>query len=672
MKDEKKKRKILFLGIFALLIIGFSYAFIQLTLTGSKRQVLTTGNLQLKFLEEKSITIENALPMYDEVGMIQEDEFRFQLVNESNQDIHYVINLVETEKSKSLDPTQKLTTDMVKFYLTKNETNLYKGSLKEIESENFQLDEGYIEKQTTIPYSLRFWLDSNIQDQDTIKNKSLGYKVEVRAVQEIQKVKHTLRFFSSVGEDPEDQIIYEDSTYGSLPELKQDGYKFMGWYTSSNGKGEKIESTTSVQNADHILYAYWLKLPNAPELRKNMLPIVYSEKENSWIVADTKEEWYVYDEQKWANAVTVIPSVRNTYFDENGQVKQDAIGTKIPESDMNAMWTWIPRYQYQYTTTSYGTGTEDDFYALLEGKPISIHISFIDPNTTSPSFGYKIPNGFTFQGKNLAGFWAGKFETSNATEITDIKSCMNEDCAEFDLTILPNKKPLIKQAISSNFYSARHMQAEGNPYGLDVTSQNTMNIHMAKNSEWGAIAYLSHSIYGKNGNPKYLPEEKEIVLNNCSTLKTGIAANSSTDSSSVDSCDNNLYQTEKGQTASTTGNITGVYDMAGGTEEYVMAVATYRAGDSLFPSADFLYLQDEDYLDVYNNTSDTTNSYSHALFETKKWYNDKAEASSIPWYTRGGSCEDGEKAGIFAYFVTTGSFYGNFSYRIILSPLNTE
>ena len=38
-----------------------------------------------------------------------------------------------------------------------------------------------------------------------------------------------------------------------------------------------------------------------------------------------------------------------------------------------------------------------------------------------------------------------------------------------------------------------------------------------KNSEWGAVAYLAHSQYGRNGH--------EITINNSSNFITGNAAN---------------------------------------------------------------------------------------------------------------------------------------------------
>ena len=51
------------------------------------------------------------------------------------------------------------------------------------------------------------------------------------------------------------------------------------------------------------------------------------------------------------------------------------------------------------------------------------------------------------------------------------------------------------------------MQADPNDiYGFG----GHMDIHIIKNSEWGAVAYLYHSKYGKYGNSLYSGANKEI------------------------------------------------------------------------------------------------------------------------------------------------------------------
>ena len=53
----------------------------------------------------------------------------------------------------------------------------------------------------------------------------------------------------------------------------------------------------------------------------------------------------------------------------------------------------------------------------------------------------------------------------------------------------------------------------GNVYNLSKNYDSNKSSHMMKNSEWGAVAYLTHSQYGRNG--------FEIHINNSSTYVTG-------------------------------------------------------------------------------------------------------------------------------------------------------
>jgi len=80
----------------------------------------------------------------------------------------------------------------------------------------------------------------------------------------------------------------------------------------------------------------------------------------------------------------------------------------------------------------------------------------------------------------------------------------------------------------------------------------------------GAVAYLAHSVYGRNGN--------ELSINNSfqgyTGRSSGVAGNSNTNRTGTGTY---TYNTSKGMLASTTGNITGVYDMSGGAMEWVAA-----------------------------------------------------------------------------------------------------
>ncbi len=79
---------------------------------------------------------------------------------------------------------------------------------------------------------------------------------------------------------------------------------------------------------------------NPPELRGDMIPVVYNECTKSWVKADTTKNWYNYDAQVWANVVTIRDQTKRREY-----VSASA-GTEIPIEDMNTMMVWIPRYSY--------------------------------------------------------------------------------------------------------------------------------------------------------------------------------------------------------------------------------------------------------------------------------------------------------------------------------------
>ena len=99
MKENNKKKTIaVVLMVFAIVaVISVTYAFITQTLTGSKKVTITAGTLSLVLNEGNAITISDALPMYDEVGMIQEDVFVFRLVNKTANPTNYVLKLEDVE-----------------------------------------------------------------------------------------------------------------------------------------------------------------------------------------------------------------------------------------------------------------------------------------------------------------------------------------------------------------------------------------------------------------------------------------------------------------------------------------------------------------------------------------------------------------------------------------------
>ena len=380
---------------------------------------------------------------------------------------------------------------------------------------------------------------------------------------------------------------------------------------------------------------------NAPELVEGMIPVTYNG--TNWVKADVYNEWYNYNNQKWANAVTVTETNRATYMSA-------PIGTEIPMEDINTMWVWIPRYEYQYINLG------DQYAGGTQNQPGEIKVNFLSGTSTTPSdaANYKVHPAFTFGSEELTGIWVGKFETGG----TLASACTNENCNTSNVVIKPNVTSLRNQTVSSFFYMSRSMQMNANnPYGFMSTSGN---VHMSKNNEWGAVAYLSQSKYGKYGNSKYTGADKEIAINNCSNYITGIGGDTVSASESSTTCATNTYETANGQTASTTGTIYGVYDMSGGAYDYVMG--NYN---NIRASSGFSEMPEAKYYDLYTTTDPTTACnegicYGHALSETSGWYADGVlfVNDSNPWVAHGGLYYVNTNAGVF-FFTNGDGYLGN-------------
>ena len=394
---------------------------------------------------------------------------------------------------------------------------------------------------------------------------------------------------------------------------------------------------------------------NKPVLASNMIPVYYDEIEEVWKKADVNNsnssyQWYSYESSgnykgMWANAVTVTSTNRATYLNA-------AVGTTIPMDDINTMWVWIPRFN-AVTPSNYNGGTKE--------KPNAIDVTFVKQNETAI-------DAFTFGDKELSGFWYGKFEIGG----TLASSCTNETCNVSNIVVKPNVTSLRSQTVSSFFFASRSMEQTGNSFGF-VNSE--VDTHMSKNNEWGAIAYLTQSIYGRCTNRTTCTE---IGKNNSSSFMAGYGAPAGSDSSVT----NGAYNTVLGKDASTTGTIYGIYDMSGGAHEYVMGVladtnGNPRSGYSSSTNSGFTgMLQDGTtytgvsfpngkYYNLYTGSSYT----GHALTETKNWYSDMASfvSSFNPWFVRGSYYNVGAIGGVFSFFNIGGNSDGIISSRLVIS-----
>ena len=245
--------------------------------------------------------------------------------------------------------------------------------------------------------------------------------------------------------------------------------------------------------------------------------------------------------------------------------------------------------------------------------------------TNKSNGNYYTHPAFTFGDTELKGIWVGKFETTGS---------------ETTPTVKPGISSLRSITVSSMYSTGQLFRSTDY---LTTNGVSSADSHMMKNIEWGAVAYLKQSIYGLG--------ITDIGINSNSSYYTGGGSGTS-------------YKTNIGQ--STTGNITGVYDMSGGAYEYVMGNYGKTKGSSGLTVSEV----PAEHIDIYSGTSVSASHLGDALGETAGWYSDFARfvSSSHPWFVRGGYYVDRDSAGVFYFGAGTGEDDGDSrGFRVALS-----
>ena len=418
-----------------------------------------------------------------------------------------------------------------------------------------------------------------------------------------------------------------------------------------------------------------------PILYQGLIPVKYDDSGNV-VVADTTKRWYNYKDHEWANAVLVNCSdstIKSKYFNNDMSLKDDVIGTTISMDDILQMYVWIPRYRYKLFNAENGTASE-------QAVQIEFEKASADKSTGTKNGEWLTHPAFTFGNTELPGFWAAKFEASGSTDNYQIK---------------PNQKSLTSINLATMYNTSRSTAINALKYGLNAQSIDT---HMMKNMEWGAIAFLTNSIYGRyNDSSTCIASGCEVWINNINTgygngtavdgqpqwgpSITGCAGTSTSAgvSSSQTACASGYDWKTKGVNASTTGNQYGIYDMSGGAWEYVMGVQKDSSGNVQVGSSGFSIssLPDSKYYDLYDYQAEDGVGYTRyhlgdATREVLKntssqgqnaWWSDYSYNiySSAPWVSRGGYYNDGTLAGVFHFSRTGAGGWTNNSFRSVLS-----
>ena len=428
-----------------------------------------------------------------------------------------------------------------------------------------------------------------------------------------------------------------------------------------------------------------------PVLEDPLIPVTI---DNDGVVrkASLANEWYSYEKKNWANAVIL--------FDEN-ETYED--GEVIPEEAIESYFVWIPKYRYQL----WDLGNYDSLTSIDTSKVHEIPIIFGDYNTSDTIEGEcttPMESGATgnctvgdymthpaFISIPSTGFWVGKFETgyNGATNTTEAQQNVNDSS---------------KIIVKPNTYSWRGIQV-ANAFYSSYDYQRSLDSHMMKNTEWWAVAYLQHSAYGS---------QTSVRINNNSSYITGYQANNeptcgwtATNEECNRFCNDGTCNTAYPNSvlASTTGNITGIYDTSGGAFEFVMGTMVYENGslmsghislDSGFngvyaqggSKTDGLDYPEDKYYDKYSYSiselqyqrrilGDATGEMGSFISQFTKdtnyihsWYNDSGHFTyyGYSFFVRSGGHSSGIYSGTFAFYRDSGHMTNWLSFRLILTP----
>ncbi len=451
---------------------------------------------------------------------------------------------------------------------------------------------------------------------------------------------------------------------------------------------------------------------NSPKLMQGMTGIYWDENGNEIeVTPDNIDNWYDYQDKKWANAIT-----------------------KDNEGNITGYWVWIPRYAYEiesgcYTSTAgkisikflQGTTNKDS-----EGNEISttypeVTNGKMQDYVVHPSFTDGTENNF-MNGewdKELLGYWVAKYAagfqectqtissdgtvTEPTTNLENVKysdkyysiyhSSFPTNALSQKLTETDYKNEKLSYPVFKPLTYAYNVISTGDAYTISQEiakasdfyglNQSETDSHQMKNSEWGAVVYLAQSVYGVNSQVKIEANKKNLNNLNGKIIYevTGYAGT-----------------TANGVAASTTNNMTGVFDMSGCVWERTAAYISNGNGSlsngksyaNTTANPEGYKTLSTKYITVYPYDIDgyTGNAYdsekgknygfgdaileiSNRITGEKGWNGDyfSFPYAGSPFFEHGGYGGVGDFVGIFALENTVGNPYYYHGFRSVLVTL---
>ena len=161
---EKNKKQVIAIALALVLLIGGSYAWLSVTLKGTKKVRIEAGTLSLVLDEGNAINVSDSVPMSDVDGLAT-DAYTFSLENNGNVTSEYTIYLDDA----SIDSADERFDDSaLKYSLKKNDGASTTALLSTWQDTNGKrvLETGTIEAGATNTYSLNLWIKDEATNDD--------------------------------------------------------------------------------------------------------------------------------------------------------------------------------------------------------------------------------------------------------------------------------------------------------------------------------------------------------------------------------------------------------------------------------------------------------------------------------------------------------------------------
>ena len=338
-------------------------------------------------------------------------------------------------------------------------------------------------------------------------------------------------------------------------------------------------------------------------------------------------------------------------------------------------WVWIPRYAYSITSGYHGEGLTYVDGVTQEAGTIDVEFLQGKTNTSAkgrtqyneaagannwnihPAFYY---DGTSTTGTQLAGIWVAKYEMSMETNgvVTETSSSSVGNVSVVDNTsVKAVSKPGVK---AWTYISESNMFVNSLNYDTTSLSNAKLDSHLMKNSEWGAVTYLTHSKYGRNS--------VEIIANTFDGYYTA-GGNGATPHSNV--------------LQSSTGNCYGVFDLSGGCWEIM---AAYIGENNKENYQENIFASENRYIDIYDYPDSESDYgerndvriYGDGLWEVSysanlttsgartAWFEDFVEFPNYNFIQRGAAISDVGIQGIFTTWVFHTEMQKYHSFRVVL------